>query len=138
MQLYAVSGQLLFIICGHILAALHFNYNLHREEIEDLKPLNLKLSEATRDIDQIKCDFGGMQLKTEYLENQSRRNNIRVSGIPEAVGETWEVSEAKVKTVIKEKLQIDVDIERAHRVERRKPSKRQNTNQPTPTNQPKM
>ena len=44
-------------------------------------------------------------------------HNIRVSGIPEAVGETWEVSEAKVKAVIKEKLQIDVDIERAHRVE---------------------
>ena len=44
--------------------------------------------------------------------------------------ETWEVLEAKVKAVIKEKLQIDVDIERAHRVERRKPSKRQNTNQP--------
>ena len=107
-------------------ASLEFS----QKEIEDLKPLNLKLSEATRDIDQIKCDFGGMQLKTEYLENQSRRNNIRVSGIPEAVGETWEVSEAKVKAVIKEKLQIDVDIERAHRVERRKPSKRQNTNQP--------
>ena len=57
-----------------------------------------------------------MQLKTKYLENQYRRNNIRVSGIPEAVGETWEDSEAKVKAVIKEKLQIDVDIERAYRV----------------------
>ena len=46
------------------------------------------------------------------------------------MGETWEVSEAKVKAVIKEKLQIDVDIERAHRVERRKSGKKQNTNQP--------
>ena len=32
-QLYAVSGQLLFIICRHIIAALHFNYNLHREDV---------------------------------------------------------------------------------------------------------
>ena len=32
-QLYAVSGQILFIICGHILAALHFNYNLHKEDV---------------------------------------------------------------------------------------------------------
>lgn len=32
-QLYAVSGQLLSIICGRILAALHFNYNLRREDV---------------------------------------------------------------------------------------------------------
>ena len=70
-----------------------------------------------------------MQLKTEYLENQSRRNNIRVSGIPEAERESWEDSEAKVKAVIKEKLQINVDIERAHRVDKRK-SHKKNTNQP--------
>ena len=111
-------------------SSLKTSLEFSQKEIGELKPLNLKLSEATRDIDQIKCDFGGMQLKTEYLENQSRRNNIRVSGIPEAEGETWDDSEAKVKAVIKEKLQIDVDIERAHRVERRKSSKRQNTNQP--------
>ena len=32
--------------------------------------------------------------------------------------------------VIKEKLQIDVDIERAHRVERRKSGKKRNAKQP--------
>ena len=35
------------------------------------------------------------------------------------VNETWEVAEAKVKQAIQEQLGIDVDIERAHRVERR-------------------
>jgi len=44
----------------------------------------------------------------EYQENQSRRNNIRVFGVPESAGKTWESVETKV------------DIERAHRVERRK------------------
>ena len=58
-------------------------------------------------------------VKLEYLENQSRRNNIRVSGIPESPDETWEVAEAKVKQAIQEQLGVDVDIERAHRVERR-------------------
>ena len=58
--------------------------------------------------------------KIEYQENQSRRNNIRVFGIPESAGETWEMAETKVKDAIKEKLNIEVDIERAHRVERRK------------------
>ena len=56
----------------------------------------------------------------EYLENQSRRNNIRVSGIPEEPEETWEKVEEKFKAAVKEKLDLDIDIERAHRVEKRK------------------
>ena len=51
----------------------------------------------------------------EYLENQSRRNNIRVSGIPESPGETWNHSENEVKEAIKSSL----GLERAHRVDKR-------------------
>ena len=60
--------------------------------------------------------------KIEYQENQSRRNNIRVFGIPESAGETWEMAKTRVRDAIKEKLNIEVDIERAHLhlVERRK------------------
>ena len=47
-------------------------------------------------------------------------NNIRVFCIPESAGETWEMAETKVRDAIKEKLNIEVDIERAHLVERRK------------------
>ena len=51
------------------------------------------------------------------MENQSRRNNIRVQGISEAIdGETWDSTESKVKEAIRETLGIDPDIERAHRV----------------------
>ena len=56
----------------------------------------------------------------EYLENQSRRNNIRVSGIPESPGETWTDSENKVKEAIKSSLVLDIEIERPHRVDKRK------------------
>ena len=56
----------------------------------------------------------------EYLKNQSRRNNIRVSGIPEEPAETWEKVEEKVKAAVKEKLDFDIDIKCAHRVEKRK------------------
>ncbi|CAH3172695.1 unnamed protein product [Porites evermanni] len=65
-------------------------------------------------------DVGDLSFLKSKLENQSRRNNIRVFGIPESAGETWEMAETKVKDAIKEKLNIEVDIERAHRVERRK------------------
>lgn len=63
----------------------------------------------------MQTDLRTQDSKLEYLENQSRKNNIRVSGI----AETWEVAEAKVKQSIQEQLGIDVDIERAHQVDRR-------------------
>ena len=35
--------------------------------------------------------------KTVYLENQSRRNNLRFEGLLEDDNETWDETEAKVK-----------------------------------------
>ena len=58
--------------------------------------------------------------KLEYLENQSRRNNIRIDGIPEEENESWDTTADKVKHVLTEKLGLAAapDIERAHRVGR--------------------
>ena len=55
--------------------------------------------------------------KADYLENQSRRNNGKVFGIPEEQNESWESCESKVKKAISDKRQItdDITIERAHR-----------------------
>ena len=59
--------------------------------------MKAKLNEAEGSLVQVQGNL-------EYLENQSRRNNIRVSGIPEAAGETWEDAENKVKDVVKSTL----------------------------------
>lgn len=59
--------------------------------------------------------------KLEYLENQSRRNNIRIDGIvEEEKNESWNNTAEKVKQVLTEKLNLAdcPDIERAHRVGR--------------------
>ncbi|XP_066285802.1 protein unc-13 homolog C-like [Branchiostoma lanceolatum] len=56
--------------------------------------------------------------KADYLENQSRRNNILIDGVPDAWDETWSQCEQKVESVMKEKLNLDpmnIEIERAHR-----------------------
>ena len=58
--------------------------------------------------------------RASHLENQSRRNNISVNGIPESDNETLEDAEVKVKRAIKDNLDIKVDIKGAHLVERRK------------------
>lgn len=55
--------------------------------------------------------------KMEYLEGQSRRNNLIIDGIDESPGENWTETEEKVEKVLKDKLQMQksVEIERAHR-----------------------
>ena len=60
--------------------------------------------------------------KIDALENQSRRNNMVVYGIPEESNESWEKSEDTIKKLIKEKLEIaeDIVIERAHRLGKQK------------------
>ncbi|CAH3026525.1 unnamed protein product, partial [Porites evermanni] len=49
-----------------------------------------------------------------------KKSRSRVLGIPESVDETWEIVEQEVKKAIMEKLDMEVDIERGHRVEREK------------------
>ena len=96
-----------------------------------MKPIHVKLEGVNKKLDKISKDLASHSQKMEYLENQSRRNNIRVNGIPESDIETWEDAELKVKRAIKDNRGIEVDIERAHRVERRKTKSGQaNQNQP--------
>ena len=89
-----------------------------QKDIDDLKPSLLKLQELDSAIEEIQDDLDHQEEQMEYLENQSRRNNVRVDGIPEEDKETWEETEAKVKQVLKDELNLASapDIERAHRV----------------------
>ena len=45
--------------------------------------------------------------KTVYLENQSRRNNLRFEGLLEDDNETWDETVAKVKNVLVKKLDFE-------------------------------
>ena len=56
--------------------------------------------------------------KLVELEDRSRRNNLRIDGIEESPDETWETCENKIKDIIKEKLDIETDVEldRCHRM----------------------
>ena len=122
-----------------------------REDIEDVK-LSLQFSQGEIDTqkkhskdtkdDRLKfvesnmedcynmekrCD--NLEDKHEYLENMSRRNNVKIIGLNEDTGneKTWEDTEELVITTIKEKLDIEgVKIERAQGVGRPRPSHRTN------------
>ena len=62
------------------------------------------------------------------LQDQSRRNNLRIEGIKEKPNETWEDCKSELPTLFKESLGIEkqVVIERTHRVKTDK-SKKSNT-----------
>ena len=102
-----------------------------QKDIDDLKPSLLKLQELDSAIEEIQDDLDHQEEQMEYLENQSRRNNVRVDGIPEEDNETWEETEAKVKQVLKDELNLASapDIERPHRVAKssRRPASAQNS-----------
>ena len=110
--------------------SLKASLELSQKDIEEHKLFAWKLEEAKDEIDQLNSDLAQQELKAECLENQSRRNNIRIKGIAEGEKETWDEVESKVKDAIKAKLDLDIDIERAHRVERRKKKGRANANEP--------
>ncbi|XP_073693984.1 polyunsaturated fatty acid 5-lipoxygenase-like [Garra rufa] len=57
--------------------------------------------------------------KLDYIDNQHRRNNIFVDGIPDEKGENWIESERKVRTILETNMGLDaknIEFERAHRV----------------------
>ena len=85
-----------------------------QKNTEELKPVQAELIKTNKEIERLNSDLSSQSLSLEYMDNQSRRNNIRVNGILESSRETWEVAEEKVKDAVKTKLGIDIDIERAH------------------------
>ena len=56
-----------------------------------------------------------------FLQNRSRRNNLRIDGLQETPNETWKTCEEKVQEILKNNLgfAIEVEIDRCHRVKSR-------------------
>lgn len=92
-----------------------------QREVDEIKAKVSKLSGDHNTLEKTMhtvCD-GLVTLadKAEYLENQSRRNNLIFEGIEESVRESWADTEGKICTLISEKLKLDagaMPIERAH------------------------
>ena len=68
-------------------------------------------------------EFYNNQIDPDYiynklvdLEDRSRRCNLRIDGVTEKKGETWEQCEEEIQNIFKEKLGLEnINIERAQR-----------------------
>ena len=74
-----------------------------------------------RSLQKLTADFRRMDDNIDYLENQSRRNNLRIDGVKERAEETWADTEQALRKVLETDLKMPADhvkaiaIERAHR-----------------------
>ena len=76
-----------------------------------------KLESDIQEIYEYQIDPKYVQDKLTELEGRSRRNNVRIDGIKETKGETWNDCQEKVQDMFAQKLGLDgSEIERAHRV----------------------
>ena len=67
----------------------------------------------TRTDDSIKALNG----RCDYLEDSSRRQNLRFTQVPDSAGETWEQSAEHVLGILRDQCDLpEVSLERAHRV----------------------
>ena len=91
-----------------------------QKDVDDIKAESVKHGQRCNSLqsDVFKvCDkLLAVTDKMEYLEGQSRRNNLVIDGFTESPHETWTEMEEKVKKVLIEKLnlQLEIEIERAH------------------------
>lgn len=62
--------------------------------------------------------MNNLSAKNDYLENQTRRNNLLIDGVPESKTESWGDTEIVTKKVLSEHLKMDsklIEVKRAHR-----------------------
>ena len=100
--------------------SLEFTENVIEKKVEKLETELDDLEDKVQEIWDYQINPDYIQHKLVELGDSSRRNNLRIDGIEEEEGETWEISKAKATKVFKEKLGIDKDImiELAHRTKR--------------------
>ena len=97
-------------------SSLEFSQKDIASHDEQLSAIGAELKNTASDVANLQTAVNKHLQKTVYLENQSRRNNLRFEGLLEDTGETWKTTEEKVKKVLVDKLNIEPvpEIERAH------------------------
>ncbi|KAJ8391935.1 hypothetical protein AAFF_G00084060 [Aldrovandia affinis] len=77
--------------------SLHYTQKDVEELIAKDKRSSSKLSEIDSEVSIVAANIRSFLPKLDYLEGQSRRNNIVIDGIQESGNESWAESEEKVR-----------------------------------------
>ena len=87
------------------------------KKVNDLQSENETLK---RENSKMQKQLNSVISKLDYIEGQSRLNNIRITGLHGRIDEEWAATEQKVRSFITNELDMQemdqVDIDRAHRI----------------------
>ena len=107
------------------IAELRASVQFTQKETDDMKQAVRSQSEQVRTnirgIDAAAAAQREIEDGIDYIENQTRRNNLRIDGVIESPAETWADTEAAVRKTFATSLKLserhanDIRIERAHR-----------------------
>ena len=105
-------------------ASLEHTDTVLEEKVAKVEKKIEKLQEQINELWNYQVDPERLELterKIVDLEDQSRRNNLRIDGISEKENETWDECEQEVQSLIKDKLGVveNIVIERAHRIKKK-------------------
>ena len=107
-------------MCPHCKSVSELKASLEysQQDIDDLMEAADAIDDMEEELEDIQCGLHKREEKLERLENQSRRNSIRIDGIPQEDNESWLNNETKVKEALHEKLNLSFEpvIERGYRV----------------------
>ena len=77
------------------------------------------IRQLTNENERMKMQLRETKDRLDYLDDQSRRNNLRFSGVPELPGENWEQSQHKIAKLLQDKMNMkNTEFDRVHRVGR--------------------
>ena len=80
------------------------------------KRLSSELDMVRRENTTLQAQLKEREERLDYLDDQGRRNNLRISGVPEQNNENWEQCQHRVTKLLQEHLNISPSFERVHRV----------------------
>ena len=101
--------------------SIEFTESVLEEKVQKCQEKADHLDERIREIYEWQLYPEYIHNKLVDLEDRSRRNNLRIDGIKEKVGESWEDCKTEVEKLFREKLDIEdkIIVERAHKAKKK-------------------
>ena len=103
--------------------SLEFAHELIRAQKSEIDNVKMEHRNATRKINTLMEDFSKLVSlaakdhdRLVYLDDYGRRSSLRFKGVAEEPRETWEQCQAAILRILREKLGKSPEIERAHRL----------------------
>ena len=101
---------------GNLKASVDFACNTANDALKKTTEQDVKINHLESSNNELRSEIHELKQKLDYLESQSRRNNLVFDGINEDKDETWATTEKKLTEIISKQLEIkDLKFDRVHR-----------------------